>query len=357
MDWSVLGLKHRPFRSTPDSDVWYSATTHEAALAGLLDAIVGEEPFCLLTGPAGIGKTITIHRLTRLLPEGVRTALVTHSRFQSRSDLLQAILFDLGVAWQGMSEQELRLSLIENCLETFADSGRTIVVLDEAQHLNTDLLEELRLLSNVEGRGTRAIQFVLVAQSGIRTRLDKPEMMSLRQRIAHRAELMPLDKEESADFLLHQLRLAGGIPGRILADEPLELLAESCQGSPRLLNQAATMAMNLAQADGGESIDVESVLESLSRLGLIETGAEDEEEAAEAEPATRFTIHEAPSAPNPTPVEVRPAVRATPAVVKTNPEMAAIPWLPSTAVPEESNVLVYGEDKETRWSGTTRAAG
>ena len=143
-----------------------------------------------------------------------------------------------------------------------------MLVVDKAQHLDADLLEELRLLANLEAPGGRALQVVLVAQPSLLETLARPELAALRQRLAVRVELGPLSLEEAADYLLHHLRSAGARPEDVFADEAVEMLARGCRGVPRLLNQAAHKALALAASADVETVDVEAALEALAALGL-----------------------------------------------------------------------------------------
>jgi hypothetical protein len=160
------------------------------------------------------------------------------------------------------------LCLTDFILKNYAAGQQTLLVLDEAQHLSPDLLEELRLLANLEGRGGRALQVVLTAQPAILNTLERPELAALNQRVAVSARLEPLGQHEAADYLLHQLRAAGGKPERIVSDEALEILARDTRGIPRLLNRAMHQALLLASRAGTTLVDAEVALESLSMLDL-----------------------------------------------------------------------------------------
>src|SRR2546423_531618 len=200
-----FGLQRRPFPATPDSTCYYPATSHERALARLLQAVQGNEGLVLLTGEPGVGKTLLCHCLLQRCGE-VRSAFVTNSHLPDRAALLQAILYDLGLPHAGRSEQELRLALTDDLLEHCVEKGPTLLVVDEAHHLGPDLLEELRLLSNLEGGAGRALQVVLVALPALLDTLAGPELASFRQRLVARACLTPLAPAEAADYLLHHLR-------------------------------------------------------------------------------------------------------------------------------------------------------
>ncbi|HZT83559.1 MAG TPA: AAA family ATPase [Gemmataceae bacterium] len=270
-----FGLRQRPFRPTPDTACYYPATSHERALARLAQAVADDEGLALLTGDPGTGKTLLCHKVLERLGPDAATAFLTNSHVGSRAGLLQAVLFDLGLPHEGRSEQEMRLALTDFLLTNFAAGRRAVLVVDEAQHLTPDLLEELRLLGNLEAPEGKALQAVLVGQPALLETLRQPGLAAFAQRLAVRVRVEPLSFEEAADYLLHQLRAAGGRPEAILSGEAVELLARGAHGVPRLLNQAAHQALALAHDAGARQVDAEAALEALALLGLEADGGEE----------------------------------------------------------------------------------
>jgi type II secretory pathway predicted ATPase ExeA len=277
-----FGLRDRPFRPVPDCQCYYPATGHEQALAQLLEAINEDEGLCLLTGEPGAGKTILGQCLLDRLGDAVASAFVTNSHFLARSELLQALLYDLSLPYEGRGEQELRLVLTESLIKNYQAGKRTVLVVDEAHHLSWVLLEELRLLGNVAGGRGPALQTVLLGQPCIKETLTLPELAAFSQRLRVRVHLEPLGVHEAADYLVHHLRASGGSPKAIVADEALEMLARGTRGIPRLLNQATHQALKLAFAAGATQLDAEAALEALVLLGLSDT----EEADVEPQPVT-----------------------------------------------------------------------
>lgn len=271
---SHFGLRARPFRTSPDVDAYYPATTHEAALAELSRALADEEGLMSLHGVPGMGKTLLAHCLLERTPAGIRTAFLTHGSFRERADLLQAILFDLGLPYQEMSEQELRLSLLESCLDHFCGRGRTLVIVDEAHLLPAPVLEELRLLTNLEGKEGKAVQALVVGLPSIADTIAGPGLEVFRQRLSVICKLDPLSIEESADYLLHQIRRCGGRPNELLGEDVIDILCHASLGIPRFLNQAAHMAFTLAYEVESRLVDAESAVEAVTRLGLDSGGEE-----------------------------------------------------------------------------------
>lgn len=239
-------LRQRPFPATPDPARYYPATSHERAIARLLGGLADGEGVLTLTGDPGTGKTLLCHCLLERLGSGKNIAFLTNGRAGSRAGLLQAILYDLSLPYEGRCEQELRLALTEHLLKSYEEGRSTLLILDEAQDLTRDLLEELRLLGNLESRSGKAVQVVLVGQPTLLEMLRRPELAALWQRVAIRAQVEALPLQEAADYLLHHVRVAGGKPERLFADEALELLSRQTGGIPRLLNQAAHQALRLA---------------------------------------------------------------------------------------------------------------
>lgn len=273
-----FGLRQRPFASTPDSECYYPATSHEQALGRLLQGIALDEGLLLLTAEPGMGKTLLCHRLVERLGESTVSAFLTNSHFASRTGLLQAILFELGLPHEGKTEQELRLALTAFALENFAAGQRLVIVVDEAQHLSADLLEELRLLGNLEGKQGKAVQVVLVAQPAILDTLAARELATCRQRLVVRACIAPMEVHEAVDYIFHHLRLAGGRPEAIITDEALEILARGTQGVPRLINQLCQQAMLLVAEAEATQVDAEVAIEVLTQRGLA---CETDEEPAD----------------------------------------------------------------------------
>jgi general secretion pathway protein A len=278
-----FGLKRRPFPPTPDSSFYYPATPHEQAVALFLRAVHDDEGLALLTGEPGTGKTLVGQVTLERLGDEAVSAFLSHGRFADRTALLQTILFDLGLPYEDAAEQVLRLRLTDHALKTAAAGKRFVVVIDEAHHLSAELLEELRLLGNLEA-GRKAFQVICLAQSSLLTTLKQPALATWNQRLAVRLVLPALTAEDAHDYLLHQLRLAGARPEAIFEEAALQTLVEATHGVPRLLNQAAYQALQIADAGELERVDVECVLEALAALGLEASESESCESETPVEP-------------------------------------------------------------------------
>lgn len=262
-----FGLRARPFRCLPTPGSYYAADLHEHTLTQLRVALEEEEPLLLLSGEPGTGKTLLCHCLLQRMGAS-RSAFLTQGHFENRAALLQAILYELSLPYAMNSEQELRLALTEDLLKHCPEDGPTLLIVDDAQHLSAELLEELRALTNLEGEQGRAIQILLVGHPSLLQLLQTPSLASFRQRLSLQTQLEPWMDEEAADYLFHHLRLVGGHPERILEGEAVEVILGAAQGIPRLLNRIAHTALKLACEIQAQKVDAEIALESLALLGL-----------------------------------------------------------------------------------------
>ncbi len=282
MDWSRFNLDRQPFRPAVDPDSYYPSPSHDAALASVAAGFARRDQVVLLDGPSGVGKTLVARKwLEHLLPDVPRVMLPS-ARAEKPSDLLQAILFDMGKPYLGLTEQELRLTATGSLLDAATESGYpTVLVLDEAQHLSQSALEELRLLGNLETRRGGVVFVLLVAHPMLRAALQRPAYELFAQRIGGRAAVESLTKTESIAYLSHQIQAAGGEPETLFQSEAVSLIASACGGVPRVLNRAAALAMELTAESSATVVDVEAALGALERLELEPEESEEPGETGE----------------------------------------------------------------------------
>ncbi len=284
MDWSHFGLERQPFRPFVDTDSYFPAPTHEAAIVAIAASFARRDPVFLLDGSSGTGKTLVARRWLEHLVPDVPRIVVPNPCAQRPEELLQAILFDLQQPYQGLTPQELRLAVTEQLFDQAASGYPTVLVIDEAQNLGPLVFEELRLLGNLETREGLALYTLLIAQPSLRDELQLLESNLFWQRVATRARLEPLDEVEAADYIRHQVNVAGGFPDQLFAEEALLLLAASCSGLPRLLSRAAARALELAASERADQVDMEATLEALVQLGLEPVDASDDQSGHLANP-------------------------------------------------------------------------
>jgi len=241
---TFYGLKERPFTLTPNPDFIFLGRAHQEAFAHLIYGIEQKAGFIALTGEVGAGKTTVMRTLlTRLTPEKYATALILNPML-STLGLLKTINRELGIADQGNEPAELVETLNLFLLQQ-KEAGRTVVlVIDEAQDMERNVLEQVRLLSNLETAREKLIQIILVGQPELETLLSQPELRQLNQRITVRYHLTPMDAADTRDYIAHRLRVAGGRPDMIrFAQGAVTAIHRFAGGLPRLVNAVADRAL------------------------------------------------------------------------------------------------------------------
>jgi general secretion pathway protein A len=251
------GLNEPPFSITPDPRFVYLSERHRDALAHLLFGITqgGGGGFVQLTGEVGTGKTTLSRLLLEQIPENTRVALVLNPR-QNATELLETVCEELHLDLDGArgSAKALVDRLNAYLLEAYAQGLRVVLLVDEAQNLPIDALEQVRLLTNLETDTQKLLQIILIGQPELRDMLARPELRQLAQRITARFHLTPLDAGETADYLRHRYRVAGGQRFPFTARAVQRIHARS-GGVPRLTNVIAERAMLAGYARDAETID------------------------------------------------------------------------------------------------------
>jgi len=247
-----FGLAVEPFSLSPDPDFLYASPAHAEALAGLELALRGRRGLTTLVGEVGTGKTTLLYTLLRDLDATVHTAYLANTRL-GFVDLLRLALADFGVPTPGRS----RLALLE-ALQGFlrrcdAEGAIAALVVDEAQNLDADTFEQLRLLTNYETYASKLLQIVLVGQPELAATLARPELRQVNERIAHRCILRPLSPREARRYLAHRVSRAGGAPGLFTPAAQAVLLGAS-RGVPRRLNVLAHTALLFAFGRGAARV-------------------------------------------------------------------------------------------------------
>jgi general secretion pathway protein A len=266
------GLQEPPFSITPDPRFVYLSERHRDALAHLLFGITqgGGGGFVQLTGEVGTGKTTLSRLLLEQLPVDTRVALVLNPR-QSATELLETVCEELRLDLEGArgSAKALVDRLNGYLLSAYGDGLRVVLVIDEAQNLPVDALEQVRLLTNLETDTQKLLQIILIGQPELRDMLARPELRQLAQRITARFHLTPLDAPETADYLRHRYRVAGGQRFPFTA-RALSRIHLRSGGVPRLTNVISERALLAGYARDAQSID-ERLVEAAAREALPPT--------------------------------------------------------------------------------------
>jgi general secretion pathway protein A len=251
---AFFGLREKPFNLTPDPKFLYLNASYREALAALRYGIAGRKGFVSLIGEAGTGKTTLLRCLLAELGPEVRSVLVLNPAV-GFDELLTFILTDLGhPPLPGTPKLELLQALNTELLETLHRGGNVVVLIDEAQDLAIVVLEELRLLSNLETANEKILQLVLAGQPELDAMLARRELRQLRQRIAVPARLRPLVRGEVEAYVAARIHAAGGDPRGLFTRPALHRLWRFSHGVPRLVNVACDNALVTAYAEGSRRI-------------------------------------------------------------------------------------------------------
>ncbi|NWF91285.1 MAG: AAA family ATPase [Syntrophaceae bacterium] len=229
------GLKERPFVLTPDPQFLYLSEGHRTAIESLLYGIRHREGFMVIIGDIGTGKTTIIRTLLEKLDEGVKTALIFNS-FLTEEELLESILQEYGFPSKGRSRKERIDALNKLLLHYLTHNKNALLIIDEAQHLSIPVLEQIRMLSNLETEKEKMIQIILVGQLELDQKLRSPELKQLNQRIAIRHHLQPLTRAEMESYIYQRLQVAGANGNITFSKSALDETYKFSKGIPRLIN-------------------------------------------------------------------------------------------------------------------------
>ena len=238
------GFTEKPFSLTPDPKYLFKSASHASAFELLQYAVRRREGFVVITGDIGTGKTTLCRALLEQVDRKTFTALVLNP-FLSEEDLLRLVLQEFGVVSReeikrgrlvGVSKQELIETLNEFLLSLLAIGAQALLIIDEAQNLPLQVLEQIRILSNLETEKEKLMQIVLVGQCNLKDLLRRPELRQLDQRVSIRYDLKPLSPEETCAYVQHRLSVAGGGAAVSFAPKALARVQLFTAGIPRLIN-------------------------------------------------------------------------------------------------------------------------
>jgi general secretion pathway protein A len=278
MYFEHFGLRESPFALTPDPNYLFMTDGHKEALASMIYGVQERRGFVLVAGEVGTGKTTLIRHLLGHFGDNVRTCYILNT-LVSFDELLEAILRDLALS----CPSHRRLDMIETLNEYLikeTEAGRYVVlIIDEAQHLSSTVLEDLRMLSNLETSQSKLLQIILVGQPEIFRKLARPSLRQLRQRIGLVAQLKPLTFKETTEYIEHRLHVAGRRKGNPFTRAALRKIHAASGGIPRLVNLLCDKALVLAYGD-----DVTRI-----RRGIISQVVKEREFSGEPLPAAAAT--------------------------------------------------------------------
>ncbi len=254
-----FGLKRKPFSIVPDPACFYISEGHREALAHLMYGTIGDGGFVLLTGEVGTGKTTACRRFFELAPETTDVAFILNPKL-TPEELLATICDEFGVGCPEGTSIRVLVGRINAYLLNAHDRGhRAVLIIEEAQNLALDVLEQIRLLTNLETNQRKLLQVVMIGQPELRDILAKPQLSQLSQRITARYHLGPLSREEVTEYINFRLSAAGAARGRLFPPATVKEVYGLTKGIPRLINVVCDRALLGAFVQEKDSVDVRTL--------------------------------------------------------------------------------------------------
>lgn len=256
-----FGLREDPFNVNPDPRYLVMTPHIQEALACLTYGIQSRRGFILLTGEVGTGKTTLLNKLLGWLRrQRVASSFVFNPRLDS-SQFFDYMLADFGLDFDSRQKSQMLLRLNKWLLSRYLAGGTAVLIVDEAQNLSAEVLEEIRLLTNLETSTNKLLQIVLSGQPELESRLNRPELRQLRQRITLRCKTQPLTPEETQQYVVNRLRIGGANGQSVFAPEAIEAVHTYSEGIPRVINLLCAHALINAYAEQKRRIPVETIRE------------------------------------------------------------------------------------------------
>ena len=268
------GLSEKPFSILPDPDLMYWGSTHRMALSMLEFGVLNNAGFTVVTGEIGSGKTTLVRCLLRRIDPNFKVGLISNTP-RGREELLQWIMLSLDQPFDGGSFPFLFKRLRDFLYHQYNSGRRTVVIVDEAQNLDWESLEDLRMLSNVNADKHQVLQLILVGQPQLRELLRSPNLQQFAQRVSSDFHLKPLKKTDVENYINHRLHLVGAVEP-LFSHEACELIAQASGGVPRTINILCDTAMVYGFATSASHIDsglVEQVIEDKRNHGIFPLAA------------------------------------------------------------------------------------
>ncbi len=283
------GLVRAPFEMTPDPSFLYLGEAHREGLATLVYAVNSGKGFVMLTGEVGTGKTTLLHALLAQLDSQTNSAFIFNPRLDPMG-FFRMLFEELDIGPACDSKAEYLLALNHYLIEKLAVNERVLLIVDEAQNLSVEMLEEIRLLSNLETPTSKLIQIMLVGQPELQDLVDQPALRQLRQRIALRHHLRPFNESEVAEYVKERLQKAGYTGRGLFKKRALKELFEITGGTPRIINNICDGTLLLGYVRQESLLGPDAVREVAHDLGLVGKDEIENEDSSRGEkkPAKRL---------------------------------------------------------------------
>ena len=260
-----FGFKSKPFEITPDPKFLFLSESHKEALACLTYAVRERKGFTVITGEVGTGKTTLVQSLLARLDGNTKTAYIFNPKLGS-TDLLHSICEDFGMKSPKRSKGQYISQLHKFLLDCYARNENVVLIIDEAHTLDPKLLEEVRLLTNLETPKSKLVQVILIGQPELNDILEDPQFRQLKQRVSLRYHVQPLSKEDTQKYIKRRLRIAGAFDHNVFTLKAFNKIYSYTKGLPRLINIVCDNALLTGYATDQKVIGYKVIRDVISNL-------------------------------------------------------------------------------------------
>jgi type II secretory pathway predicted ATPase ExeA len=306
---SYYQFREKPFSLLPDAGFLFLSNQHRMALTLLEYGLMNQAGFTVISGDIGTGKTTLIRQVLNNIDPLVTVGLISNTH-QTFGDLMQWIALAFDLPRQGRDKVQLYHDFMEFIIQEYGQGRRTVLIVDEAQNMSAETLEELRMLSNVNADKDQVLQIILVGQRELRETLQRPDLVQFAQRIGVDYHLQPLTAAETGEYIQHRCRLAGGNP-ELFTEQARQAVYACTGGIPRLINLLCDTALVYGYAEQHEVIDEKMITDAArdkQQGGLFAANAAT---LAESEPVTATQPDNTATVPGPD-IHRHPAPTALP---------------------------------------------
>ncbi len=266
---SFFGLREKPFQMTPDTRYFYPSAKHVEALNHMVYAIEDRRGFVVITGEVGSGKTTLSRVLFQRLDPSTKTAIIRNTHLTAK-DLITMAVEELEIPYRPGSTKTQLIGLLNQFLvEQLREDTNVVLLIDEAQNLTPTVLEEVRMLSNLETETEKLIQIVLMGQPELKEKLWLRSLTQLRQRVTLHYHLAPLDEAETRAYVNHRLHVAGANSTPIFEPDALPRIFRYAQGVPRLINSLCDRALLTGYVADSRTVSAEVIDEVANELPAL----------------------------------------------------------------------------------------
>jgi len=250
---SFYGFREKPFSLLPDCGFLYLSGKHRMALTLLEYGLMNQAGFTVISGDIGTGKTTLIRQLLNCIDPAIKVGLISNTH-QAFGDLMKWIALAFDLPHGGRNKVELYQDFMDFIIQEYARGRRTLLIIDEAQNMSAETLEELRMLSNVNADKDQVLQIMLIGQRELRETLRRPDLVQFAQRIGVDYHLEPLSEKETEDYIRHRCKTAGG-RSKLFSDQACQQVYRFTGGVPRLINLLCDTALVYGYAEQRDKVD------------------------------------------------------------------------------------------------------